>query len=191
MDYLDYLADHEYDALPPAVRATIDRTAYNERRELALLMKAPEEVLPSRLQAAFLASTPAVYEGDGAQDVKRVDQRNVRWLPWLAAAGWLFFIISGATLLLREPETLLVEKTILAPAPAPEKIVVTDTIYQTVNQIKYRTKYDTVYREVIPPAKLVYVRDTVYLPPAKPILVKGSRNLSGKERVLDFLFSTE
>lgn len=88
-------------------------------------------------------------------------------------------------------ETLLVEKTIIAPAAEPEKIFVTDTISQTVNQVRYRTKYDTVYQEVSTPPQLVYVRDTVCLPLVKPILVKGSRNLRGKERVLDFLFSTE
>lgn len=191
MDYLDYLADYDYDALPPAVRAAIDRTTYDERRELALLMKAPDEALPDRLQTAFLASTTAVHKGDGTQDAKKVDGSKVRWLRWLAAAGWLFFIISGAALLLQEPEALLVEKTIIAPAAEPEKIVVTDTVYQVVNQVRYRTKYDTVYQEIITPAELVYVRDTVYLPPVKPILVKGSSNLSGKERVLDFLFSTE
>lgn len=182
MDYLDYLADYDYDALPPAVRTTIDRATYEERRELTLLMQAPEEALPEHLQAAFLART---------QDAKPVQKRKVRWLPWLAAAGWLFFIITGAVLMLQEPETLFVEKTIIAPAAEPEIITVVDTVYQTVNQVRYRTKYDTVYQEIITPAQLVYVRDTVYLPPAKPILVKGSSNLSGKERVLDFLFSTE
>jgi len=111
------------------------------------MLRQPEDALPPRLQAAFLAST--------------------------------------------EPETLLVEKTIFAPAPAPEKIFVTDTIYQTVNQVHYRTKYDTVYQSVPGPNQLVYVRDTVFLPPVKSVLVKGSSNLSGKERVLDFLFSTE
>ncbi len=190
MDYLDYLADYDYGALPPAVRATIDRATYTELRELTLLMQEPEEALPASLQTAFLAST-TTHLGDAAQDARQVKGRKFGWLPWLAAAGWLLFFVVSSVLLLREPETLLVEKTIIAPAAAPEKIVVTDTVYQTIKQVRYRTRYDTVYHEVPASPKLVYVRDTVYLPPVKPVLVKGSRNLSGKERVLDFLFSTD
>jgi hypothetical protein len=39
--------------------------------------------------------------------------------------------------------------------------------------------------------QLVDLRDTPYLPPAKPVSVKVSSNLVGKDRVLDFLCSTE
>jgi hypothetical protein len=182
MDYLDYLTDYDYDALPPAVRSTIDRATYEERREIALLMQEPDGGLPASLQAAFLART---------QDAEPVQKSKVRWLPWLAAAGWLLFLGVSSVLLFQEPETLLVEKTIVAPAAEPVRITVTDTIYETVTQVRYRTRYDTVYQEIASPAQLVYVRDTLYLPLTKPVLVKGSSNLSGKERVLDFLFSTE
>ncbi|MFK8161095.1 MAG: hypothetical protein AB8H12_01420, partial [Lewinella sp.] len=117
----------------------------------------------------------------------------VRWLPWLAAAGWLLFLGVSSVFLLKAPETRLVEKTIIAPAPPPEIIHTTDTLYQTVTAYKYRTRivHDTVYQEV-PVEQLIFVQDTLYLPRQNPaLLVKGSSSLRGKERVLDFLIGTE
>jgi len=78
MDYLDYLMDHDYDDLPPAVRATVDRATYDERRELGQMLRQPEDALPPRLQAAFLASTATIKQGDGARDAMKVERSNAR-----------------------------------------------------------------------------------------------------------------
>lgn len=181
MDYIDYLQDYEYDALPIGVKAGIDRTTYNERRRMTRALREPAEELPSVLQAAFQART---------QDAKPVEKSKVRWLPWLAAAGWLLLLGISSVLLLRQPETRVVEKTVFAPAAPPQIIRVTDTLYQTVIRYRTRTVYDTVYQPV-PFEQLVILYDTVYLAEPPVILAKGSSSLSGKERVLDFLFSTE
>ncbi|MFK8165587.1 MAG: hypothetical protein AB8H12_24275 [Lewinella sp.] len=193
MDYLDYLADYTYDELPEAVRQVISREDYTERRQLVLAMDEPEETtLPPILVAAFLDATPA--EDQARPQVQKEGKGSkVRWLPWLAAAGWLLFLGMSSILLLREPETQLVEKTIIAPAPPPEIIHTTDTIYQTVTAYKYRTRivHDTVYQDV-PVEQLVFVRDTLYLPQENQVqLVKGSSSLRGKERMLSFLIGTE
>jgi hypothetical protein len=193
MDYLNYIANCTYDDLPEAVRQTISREDYSERRKLVLAMDEPEETaLPPALAAAFLAATQTDDQA-GPQVQKEVGRSNVRWLPWLAAAGWLLFFSVASILLLREPETRLVEKTIIAPAPAPEIIHTIDTLYQTVTAYKYRTRvvHDTVFQEV-PYQQLVFVRDTLYLSQDSQVqLVKGSSSLQGKERVLSFLTGTE
>jgi hypothetical protein len=181
MDYLDYLQDHEYDELPDRIKAEIDREAYNERRQLTQLLEEPAAELPQGLQSAFLART---------RDAKPVEKSRLRWLPWLAAAGWLLFLGVSSVLLLRQPETRVVEKTVFAPAAPPQIVRVTDTLYQTVIRYRASTVYDTVYQPV-PFEQLVVLRDTVYLAEPPVILAKGSSSLSGKERVLDFLFSTE
>jgi len=193
MDYLDYLADFPYDDLPEAIRATISREDYAERRQLVLAMQEQEETaLPPALAAAFAAATQPTNLA-GPQVQKEGERSKVRWLPWVAAAGWLLFFSLSGIFLLREPETQLVEKTIIAPAPPPEIIHTTDTIYQTVTAYKYRTKivHDTVYQEV-PFEQLVFVRDTLYLPQENQVqLVKGSSSLRGKERMLTFLIGAE
>lgn len=193
MDYLNYLADYTYDDLPEAVQQTISREDYSERRKLVLGMKEPEETtLPPALAAAFLAATET--DNLAWTQVQGEDKKSrVRWLPWLAAAGWLLFLGVSSILLLRESETRLVEKTIIAPAPAPKIIHTTDTLYQTVTAYKYRTRivHDTVYQDV-PYQQLVFVRDTLYLSQDSQVqLVKGSSSLQGKERVLSFLTGTE
>ena len=193
MDYLDYLTDYTYDDLPQVVRQTISREDYTERRQLVLAMEEPEEMaLPPALAAAFLAATQAVDQA--RPQVQAEEKRSkVRWLPWLAAAGWLLFLGVSSILLLREPETRLVEKTIIAPAPPPEIIHTTDTLYQNVTAYKYRTRivHDTVYQEV-PYELLVFIRDTLYLPQNnQALLAKGSSNLAGKERMLVFLTGAE
>jgi hypothetical protein len=193
MDYLDYLTDYIYDDLPQVVRQTISREDYTERQQLVLAMEEPEEMaLPPTLAAAFLAATQA---GDQARPQVQAEEKRskVRWLPWLAAAGWLLFLGVSSVLLLREPELRLVEKTIIAPAPPPEIIHTTDTLYQTVTAYKYRTRivHDTVVQEV-PYEQLVFVRDTLYLPQNnQALLAKGSSNLAGKERMLVFLTGAE
>lgn len=195
MEYLDYLADYTYDELPQSVRSSISREAYAERRQMVLAVQEPEETaLPPALAAAFTAHTQVQGQAAGS---------NVRWLPWLAAAGWLLFLGASGLLLLREPETLLVEKNTTAPAAAapaelaevPEIIYSTDTLYQTV--IRYRDRietvivHDTVYQELAVD-RLVYLTDTLYLPAADPALpVSGSSSLAGKKKVLSFLFATE
>ena len=193
MDYLDYLVDYTYDDLPQAVRQTISRGDYTERQQLVLAMEDPKEAaLPPALAAAFLAATQADDQAR-PQVPGKVGRSKVRWLPWLAVAGWLLFLSVSGILLLREPETRLVERTIIAPAPAPEIIHTTDTLYQTVTTYKYRTRivHDTVYQEV-PFEQLVVVRDTLYLPRENQVLlVKGSSSLRGKERVLAFLTGAE
>jgi hypothetical protein len=165
MDYLDYLTDYTYDDLPGAVRQTISREDYTERRQLVLAMDEPEETaLPPALAAAFLAATQA--NNQARTQVQREGKRSrARWLPWLAAAGWLLFLGVSTVLLLGEPETRLVEKTVFAPAPAPEIIHTTDTLYQTVTAYKYRTRivHDTVYQDV-PYQQMVFVRDTLIIP---------------------------
>lgn len=193
MDYLDYLTDLPYDDLPEAVQQSISREEYTERRQMVLALAAPEETtLPPALAAAFLVATQA--DDQARPPVQRkVDRSSVRWLPWLAAAGWLLFLGVSTILLLREQETRLVEKTIIAPAPPPEVIRTTDTLYQTVTAYKYRTRivHDTVYRDV-PFEQLVLVRDTLYLPQENPaVVVRGSQNLAGKERMLVFLMGAE
>jgi hypothetical protein len=193
MDYLEYLADFPYDDLPEAIRATISREDYTERRQMVLAMHEPEETaLPPALGTAFLAATQADHQA--RPQVQGEGRRSkVRWLPWLAAAGWLLFLGVSSILLLREPTVRLVEKTIIAPAPAPEIIHTTDTLYQTVTAYKYRTKivHDTVYQDV-PFEQLVFVRDTLYLPQKnQALLAKGSSNLAGKERMLVFLTGAE
>lgn len=185
MEYLNYLADHNYDELPERVKQSISREAYTERRKMVQAVREPEEAaLPPVLAAAFAART---------QDAGKVEKSKVRWLPWLAAAGWLLFLAVSGVLLLREPETLLVEKTILAPAAPPQIIYTTDTLYQTVTQYRDRiqTVHDTIY-EPVPYEQIVYVQDTIYLPETpRPIMVQGSRSISGKKKVLNFLFATE
>lgn len=181
MDYLDYLQDHDYDALPEGVKASIDRATYNERRSMAQELRETSEELPVALQVAFLART---------QDTKPVGKSNARWLPWLAAAGWLLFLGVSSVLLLRQPETLIVEKTVIAPAVPAQIIHVTDTLYKTKTKYRTRTVRDTVYQPV-PFEQLVILHDTIYLEVPPVILAKGSSSLSGKERILDFLFSTE
>ncbi len=195
MEYLDYLADYTYDELPPAVRSSISREAYAERRQMVLAVQEPEETaLPPALGAAFVALGQG-QRGAHTQVQGETTGSKVRWLPWLAAAGWLLFLGVSGLLLLREPETLLVEKTILAPAAAPEIIYSTDTLYQTV--IRYRDRVetvivrDTVYQEFAID-RLVYQTDTLYLPASDSVLpVSGSSNLAGKKKVLSFLFATE
>ena len=202
MDYLDYLADYIYDELPQAVRTTISREDYAARRQMVLAVQEPEETtLPPELAAAFVAHTSVRAR---PQEAMKVESSRVRWLPWLAAAGWLLFLGVSGLLLLQEPETLLVETPpsgdaaeqqvgAIAPAVAPKIIHTTDTLYQTITRYRDRveTVYDTVYEQV-PYEQLVYVRDTVFLRPIpKETLVKGSSSLSGKERVLSFLFATE
>ena len=205
MDYLDFLADFTYDDLPETIRATISRDDYNERRQMVLAMQEPEETaLPPALAAAFLAATSSAdlaRPQDAAPPVRAAgavpkgegNRSKVRWLPWLAAAGWLLFLGVSSILLLREPAIRLVEKTIVAPAPAPKIIHTTDTLYQTITAYKYRTRivHDTVYQEV-PFEQLVFVRDTLYLPRKnQALLAKGSSNLAGKERMLAFLTGAE
>jgi len=220
MDYLDYLADYTYDELPAAVRSTISREDYTERRRMVLAVQEPDEVaLPPVLAAAFAAHSGAQTQvqkpqpGAPRQSPKGKGKKsNVRWLPWLAAAGWLLFLGVSGMLLLREPGTLLVETSPsgtaplarmgdIAPAPAaptelaevPDTLYATDTLYQTVIRYLDRVEmvYDTVF-ERVPYEQLVYVRDTVYLhPPNQNILVSGSSNLNGKQKVLQFLFATE
>ncbi|WP_020570348.1 hypothetical protein [Neolewinella persica] len=193
MDYLDYLADFPYDDLPEAIRTTVSREDYSERRQMVLAMREPEETaLPPALAAAFMAATPT-SDLARTQVQKEGRRRKVRWLPWLAAAGWLLFLGVSSLLLLQEPAIQLVEKTIIAPAPAPKIIHTTDTLYQTVTAYKYRTKtvHDTLY-EKMPFEQLVYVRDTIYLPrESQALLAKGSSNLLGKERMLSFLIGAE
>ncbi len=183
MDYLDYLQDYEYDALPDGVKIDIDRATYNERRRMVITLREPTGELPAALQTAFQART---------QDAKAVGKSKVRWLPWLAAAGWLLFLSVSSVLLLRQPEIRIVEKTVFAPAPPPQIVHVTDTLYQTKTKYRYRTQtvHDTIYQSV-PFEQLVILHDTVYLTEPPAILARGSSSLSGKERVLDFLFSTE
>jgi len=183
LEYLDYLGSHDYDELPPAVQATVDRASYEARRGLARSLEEPPEELPDRLQAAFAARTRTVRPAPVPT--------KMRLLPWLAAAGWLLFLGTAGTLLMQEPETEVVEKRVMAPAPPPQIITRTDTLYLTniVERVRYRTVTDTVYREL--PARLIYVRDTVYRAPEDDILVRGSSSLRGKERVLDFLISTD
>jgi hypothetical protein len=75
MDYLDYLTDYTYDDLPGAVRQTISREDYTERRQLVLAMDEPEETaLPPALAAAFLAATQANKQG------KVATMARCRWL---------------------------------------------------------------------------------------------------------------
>mgnify|MGYP001804173850 CR=1 FL=1 len=183
MDYLDYLQDYEYDALPDGVKASIHRATYNERRSMVRALREPAEELPVALQTAFLART---------QDTKAVRKSRAGWLPWLAAAGWLLFLGVSSALLLRQPETRVVEKTVFAPAAPPQTIYVTDTLYQTKTKYRYRTQTvrDTIYQPV-PFEQLVILYDTIYLAEPPAILARGSSSLSGKERVLNFLFSTE
>ncbi|MEM9931057.1 MAG: hypothetical protein AAF840_14640 [Bacteroidota bacterium] len=213
MDYLDYLADHTYEALPAEIRATISQEDYDARRQLVLaLAEPPATELPPVLAAALAETTmvnkearPRLLSGvevQGAESPTRATgavpqgegkNSKVRWLPWLAAAGWLLFLAVSSVLLLREPETRLVKETIFAPAPAPKIVYTTDTLYQTRTAYKYRTEvvHDTVYQQV-PVEKLVLVRDTVYLPAAnRTQLVRGSSSLSGKERMIGFFYGTE
>ncbi len=193
MEYLEYLADYTYDELPEAIRSGIRREDYEERRQLVQLLDMPRETtLPPALAAAFVAAT-AANDQARTQAAGKGKRSKVRWLPWLAAAGWLLFLGVSSVLLLREPETRMVVKTIFAPAPAPEIIHTTDTLYQTVTAYKYQTRVvrDTVYQEV-PLERLVHVRDTLYLPQERRAqLVNGSSSLRGKEGMLSFLYGTE
>jgi|GEM_PF-2174217 len=183
MDYLDYLQEYEYDELPDHVKVSVERTAYNERRSMVRSITEPAEALPDVLRAAFSART---------QDAEPVLKSRARWLPWLAAAGWLLFIGASFVLMLRQPVTKIVEKTVTAPAAPPEIVYRTDTVYRPITKYRYRTLtvHDTVHQPV-PYQQLVLLHDTIYLAPPSVVLARGSSSLRGKERVLDFLFSTE
>lgn len=191
MKYLDYLTTHEWAALPPALKATIDREEYAERRAIALGLK-PEEkqALPPALAAAFLAATADKEAGpQGAVIGKRRSDRR----PWLlAAAGWVLFAVAAATLLLRSPAENVVYRVLATEVPEPRVVIERDTLIEESVRtlVRYQTVRDTVYVEQ--PVYLA-VQDTVYLPaPSTPApVISGSRSLAGRQAITRLLFTTE
>lgn len=183
MDYLDYLPHTNYDELPPKVQATIDREAYRHRQQLAKALGPPApDALPQQLVAAFQARKH--------NNPPPISFEPRRRFIWLAAAGWLLFVLTGALLFQVRGEEKIVYQLVSAP-------VVRDTVVETVIEKVIVTRYDTViqYREAAPnPAQYVYLRDTVYLP-SNSQFVADSINVSQPAarnlRYLDLLIETE
>lgn len=193
MDYLEYLKDYTYDELPAEVRATIERASYEERRRLVIGLPKTERsaTLPLALQAAFQARQGAERElqlGQAPAKRKRV--------AWLAAAGWLLFLLAGTLLFLRPSTEKTIYRLVSAEVPAPEIIYQRDTLIKTVHRTRVRAQTDTLYLPAPPPEeRLVYVQDTVFVPMplgnSSQEILNESRSLEGRERVLELLFATE
>lgn len=194
MKYLDYLTDYTYDELPAEVRTTVGRDDYDTQRRVALGLAGAGFPLPPPLAQAFREQTIDVKILNKAKvrpAISRTPAKR-RFLPWLAAAGWLLFLTVGAYAALRTPPIQLVQKTVLAPAPPPEIIYRTDTVTQYVNVVRYRerTVRDTVYHYLPGPERLVVVRDTVFgVRPVAP--VAGGSSMRGREWMLQFLSEGE
>ncbi|OAV45170.1 hypothetical protein [Lewinella sp. 4G2] len=206
MDYLDYLADHRYDELPPAVRDQISREEYDAHRELSQqLSTGQSSALPGpALLAAFSNATnvaPLPIKGGTSLALAQVQgkgegQRKERtsiW-PFVAAAGWLLFLLAGGLYVSRPTE--LVELAAVVPPPVIRtdtvRIAQTDTLYLPKYKYVTRIVRDTVYRPSSEPI-YVTVRDTVYraAPPAEVYRVSGSKNLEGREELLRLMISAE
>ncbi len=191
MKYLDYLTTHEWEALPPAVRATIDQEEYTGRRAVALGLEPKEkQTLPPALAAAFVAATAGEQAGPQGAAVVRESSGRRPWL--LAAAGWLLFMVAAATLLLRSPAENVVYRVLATELPEPIVVVERDTLIEESVRtlVHYQTVRDTIYVEQ--PVYLT-VQDTVYLPAATtpaPV-ISGSRSLAGRQAITRLLFATE
>ena len=192
MTYLDYLPHTPYTGLPAAVRQDIDAATYAELRTVALAVRGERDELPKGLsdsfQKAVLARTRVQSE------VVKEPAKRTLW-PWLAAAGWLLFLLAAIWPLVERPaENLAIIPPPLAPASAPKIIRQTDTVY--VDRISYRTRTKTV-RDTVEitreaPERLVLVRDTIYLPFGQPpVEPTPARSLLGKENLLDLLYATD
>lgn len=186
MRYLDYIEDYSYDELPPEAQAEISREAYAEHRALVLAMTTVgrEPMLPPRLQTAFRQASGSSATG------KTI---GIRW-SWLAAAGWLLFLLTAAQLLRPEPEPQIVYQEVVGPSPEPviierERV---DTFLVTKEVVRY--VIDTLFlaAETLAP-RIVTVVDTVYLPAEneQADLINVSRSLRGKESVLELLVGTD
>ncbi|MEO0731292.1 MAG: hypothetical protein AAFZ52_00540 [Bacteroidota bacterium] len=182
MDYLAYLADRTYDELPADVQTTISRAEYTERRRLVLSLREERSDLPPVLATAFRART---------RGVGSVNRSRVRYLPWLAAAGWLLFLFAAGGLLLLTPSEKVVYRVLAAEAPPAEIVHVRDTVVQTEYRTRVRAQmvHDTLY--LPSPPQLVFRSDTVYVPMplafTNPDSLRGSRSLADREDVLLFL----
>lgn len=184
MDYLDYIMDYYYKELPEEIQASISRETYTEKRKIVLAIQESEEsILPQKLATAFAEQQALVSQ-------KKQNKHN--WLPYVAAAGWLLFLLVSSLLWLRKPSPLIVEKMIFAPAPAPKIVYQKDTLLQTITKYQERI---VIIRDTLtlpPTPQIVYVKDTVFLAKQPTeILQKGSQNIEGKEKLMLFLHTTE
>ena len=184
MIYLDYIEDYSYDELPVEAQAEISREDYTEYRTMVLTMSTGgrEPSLPPKLKTAFKQATDSSPSPIG-----------IRW-SWIAAAGWLLFLLNTAQLLRPAPEPQIVYQEVVGPSPEPviietERI---DTFYATKEIVRY--VIDTLYlaAEAVTP-QIVTVIDTLYLPtpPVQAELINVSRSLRGKESVLELLVGTD
>lgn len=203
MDYLDYLPNTDYDQLPPEVQVSIDRATYQNRQRLADALASPSAAgkLPHELASAFekrfaAKQTPRKLVIEGMLGQGRVGRHSAFPLRWLAAAGWLLFLVTGLLLY----QANINEKTVyqLVSAPVLPAVVLHDTIFKTVTEQVYVVRYDTLiqFRESFASTpQYVYLRDTVYLPNSKAHLVVDSVNVSQpaakNRRFLELLVETE
>lgn len=181
--YLDYIADHSYDELPAEVQAEISQDAYRNHRRLILAMSSnTTTALPPRLQEAFLKATQAAAPR----------RRLFQYWPWVAAAGWLLFLLSGLQLLRPPAEPQIVYREVVSPVPEPVIVEQTDTVYLTEEIVRYVIDTLVLAAETIAP-QVVKVIDTVYLPaPTQQAeLITVSRNWIGKESMLEFLVGAD
>lgn len=183
--YLDYIEDHSYDELPAEVQAEISREAYQEQQKLVLDLSTNATTgLPPRLQQAFQKATSVAFPG----------RRMFQYWPWVAAAGWLLFLLTAAQLFRPGPEPQIVYREVEGPSPEPVIIerASVDTFYATKEIVRYVIDTLVLAAETIAP-QVVTVIDTVYLPaPTQQAeLITVSRNWSGKESMLEFLVGAD
>lgn len=145
---------------------------------------------------------PAEDEEQGKVSSRRAGGRSLRPDPrrnrlrWLAAAGWLLFLLAGAWYIFRTPAP-----PAIVYRDVPVRII--DTIVQRrtdtlrSERVVYRNRVvrDTVWRKVPAPVTLVYLYDTIYLPAdttqISPRLVSGSSTLAGRGELLELLYAAE
>jgi hypothetical protein len=134
MNYLDYLPTHGYAELPVEVKQEISEAEYDRRRQLVNRLAPPNDELPPALRTAY-RTTIANHK------------RPSRIPRWLLAASWLLTLAIGSAWVSQKPVTHYVHlppkirtqrvievrtDTIFAPAPAPQIVVVRDTVYRDV-----------------------------------------------------------
>jgi hypothetical protein len=149
MSYLDYLATHDYEQLPPHVREEIAESEYTARRRLVIDLKSADTTLPPALREAYRAAVS-----------KR--KTPTRLPMWLLAASWLLTLLVGGAWLLQDPVT--VTEYVQLP-PEIQTRTVTEVRTDTIERLVYRTRLrtDTVFAPApAPTSRLVVVRDTVY-----------------------------
>lgn len=199
MDYLDFLPDTPYAALPTQVKASITEADYEARRQIAIGLDGIEHdhvaALPGSLLAAYRNQKTSVDYPVAKKPLAAIRKLSVAQAGWgyrLAVAASLFFAATTLTLLLWQTKEKIIYQLVSAPVPAP--VLLADTIYvdKEVERVVYRDRVDTVDRYLPSQAHYVYVTDTVYLPESDSFpLPNRSKTAAEDARLLELLVPTE